>query len=280
MVRSARRALPLAALVIAGCTTTSTQRRANVLEYLYPQGTPALPPSDIRLDLPLRVGIAFAPTQSHESVFDETSKRDLLEQVAAAFRGTDGIQSVDVIPTTDLRPGGGFENLDQVAAMHGLEVMALVSYDQVQFDEARKSSITYWTIVGAYVIEGNRNETRTVLDASVFDIPSRALLFRASGSSSIKDSSTAVESSRKLRSASREGFQEAATDLIADLSVALEGFREQAKAGYVRGAGTPAVSFTGESGSGGSGAGALGALELAAAGLLLASGARALRKQR
>ena len=284
MIRIPRIAFLCVLLAGAGCYGTSSQRRANVVDYLYPQGAEAQPPRDVTLDLPLRVGIAFAPSpfQGGEEVFDEKLKRDLLEQVAAAFRGTNGVQSVEVIPTTDLTPGGGFANLEQVAALYNLEVMTLVSYEQVQFDEPRKSSITYWTIVGAYVIEGNRNETRTILDASVFDIPTHTLLFRASGSSSIKEGSTAVDAPKKLRSASRDGFGEATVALIADLQSSLERFREQAKGGTVRGAGTPAVSVTGETGSGGSGgsgAGALGGLELAAAFLLLAAGARAARKQ-
>lgn len=266
-------------LALLGCATASTQRRANVLEYLYPAGTEAQPPRDVTLDLPLRVGIAFAPSEGNwsDSTFDEGAKRHFLEQIAEAFRGTSGIQSVEVIPTTDLIPGGGFDNLDQVAAMHGLEAMALLSYDQVQFDETKKSSITYWTIVGAYLIEGNRNETRTVVDAAVFDLPSRTLLFRASGTSAIKGSSTAVEVSQNMRAASRDGFREATTALIANLNEALERFREQAKGGTVRGAGTPAVTFTGETGTdgGGGGAGAVGLADLAAVLLLLAGAAGA-----
>ena len=279
MIRISKTVSVCVLIAFAGCYATTSQRRANVVDYLYPQGAEAQPPQDVTLDLPLRVGIAFAPSQDQwEEVFDEKLKRDLLEQVAAAFRGTDGVQSVEVIPTTDLVPGGSFANLDQVAALYNLEVMALVSYEQVQFDEAKKSSITYWTIVGAYVIEGNRNETRTILDASIFDIGSRTLLFRASGSSSIEEGSTIVDVSKTMRTASRDGFSEATTALIADLQSSLDRFREQAKGGTVRGAGTPAVTVTRDTGSGGSGAGALGGLELAAGLLLLALGARARKK--
>jgi len=43
-----------------------------------------------------------------------------------------------------------------------------------------------------------------VLDASVLDIRSRALLFRASGTSKVKRGSTAVDSSSEMRNASTE----------------------------------------------------------------------------
>ncbi len=39
--------------------------------------------------------------------------------------------------------------------------------------------------MGAYVVKGEKNETRTLMDAVVYDIRSRALLFRASGESGI-----------------------------------------------------------------------------------------------
>jgi rhombotail lipoprotein len=255
------------ALLAAGCTSFPASRRANVLDYLYPQGTPARPPQDVVLDLPLRVGVAFAPTApgaALDTSFEEAEKRALLESIAAAFRSTPEIESVEVIPTTDLRPSGGFDNLDQIAALHGLEAMALISYEQVQFDEAKRSSLVYWTIVGAYVFEGNRNETHTLLDAAIFDLRSRTLLFRSSGESAITGSSTAVDVARELRAASSAGFRAANEDLIGNLGQALAAFREQAKTGTVRGAGTPAISVTGQAGAGaGSGAGALGGLELA-----------------
>lgn len=267
----------LATLVLlASCVSTTTQRRASSLEFLYPKGAPAQPPTDVTLNLPLRVGIAFPPPppvkdrQPPES-FDESQKRALLERVAAAFRDRPEIARVEVIPTFDLKPDGGFENLDQLAKMYGLDVFALVSYEQIQFDEATEASITYWTIVGAYLIQGNRNETRTVMDASVFDIPSRALLFRASGASTLQGSATAINSPRELREAGAKGFEEATTMLIADLDRMLERFREQAKSGTVRGAGTSAVTVT-DSAGGVGGAGAVGVIELAAA-LLFAAGA-------
>ncbi len=46
-------------------------------------------------------------------------------------------------------------------------------YDQVQFTGEGLLSLTYWTIVGAYLVPGEKNETKTMLDAAVFYIASR-----------------------------------------------------------------------------------------------------------
>lgn len=245
------------------CAGTTQQHRASSLEFLYPKGAPERPSSDVVLSLPLRVGIAFPPSADY-STFDEVQKRALLERVAEAFRGRPEIARVDVIPSLDLRPGGGFDNLDQLARMYGLDVVALVSYEQMQFSEETVASITYWTVVGAYVVKGDRNETRTMMDASIFDLKSRALLFRASGQSQVKRSSTAIDLQRSLREASEQGFAQATTALIADLEHALGAFREQAKTGTVRGQGTPAieVSSAGGAAGGGTGAGSAGPVEL------------------
>jgi rhombotail lipoprotein len=268
-------AVTAAAAFFLSCATGTQQHRASSLEFLYPKGAPGSPPSDVMLQIPVRIGIAFPPSNGHSgATFDEVQKRDLLERVAAAFRGRSEIARVDVIPSLDLRKDGGFENLDQLATMYGLDLFALVSYEQVQFSEETAASITYWTVVGAYVIKGDRNETRTVMDASIFDLKSRALLFRASGQSQVERSSTAIDVQRSLREASRQGFEQATTNLIADLEKALVAFREQAKTGTVRGQGTPAIEISSArgAGGGGTGAGAAGPLELVL-GLMVVGGA-------
>ena len=59
------RFLPLLVLgPLAACATAPVQQRAGVLDYLYPEGVQAAPPADVKLALPLRVGVAFAPTTS------------------------------------------------------------------------------------------------------------------------------------------------------------------------------------------------------------------------
>ena len=254
-------------LIVAGCAVRH-QIRSNALEYLYPKGSPPVPPGDVKLQLPLRAGLAFAPPGPQwQEPFSETQKLALLHRVSDAFKDREGIAGVEPIPTNFLGPGGGFEEIDRLKASFGIDLMAMVSYDQFQFSETGKSSWTYWTLVGAYLVKGEKNETRTVMNAVVYDIPSRAMLFQATGSSSVSGSSTPIDVEKALRVRSEEGFDKATDDLIAHLDSALATFQQQAKTGTVRGAGTPAIAIVDASGNvvgtGSGGAGALGGEELA-----------------
>jgi rhombotail lipoprotein len=112
----------------------------------------------------------------------------------------------------------------------------------------------------------------------VFDIRSRALWFTAAGRSRLEGRATAIQASQEMRAKSIEGFEMAVDNMIAQLEVALAAFREQVKTGSVRGAGTPAITVAGASGSaGGTGAGAGGAVEL---GFALALGLTVLAQRR
>jgi rhombotail lipoprotein len=186
------------------------------------------------LPLPLRVGIAFVPPDSKHSLDDddelsENQKMDLMKQISAQFKSYPFVKTIELIPTAYLAPRGGFANLDQIRTMYGVDVMVLLSYDQVQFTDQGLLSLSYWTIVGAYVVKGEKNDTQTMLDGAVYDIPSRQLLFRAPGLSKVKGSATPVNLSQQLRRDSERGFQEAATNLVTGLKVQLEEFRERVK---------------------------------------------------
>ncbi|MFQ5891013.1 MAG: rhombotarget lipoprotein [Gemmatimonadota bacterium] len=266
------------ALLTASCAT-SKRLRTSALDFLYPKGTEAIPPTDVRLTLPVRVGIAFAPSQElEEATFTEVQKQSLLSRIKAAFEGQEGISSVEVIPSSYLSPQGGFENLDRLAVAFGIDLVALVSYDQVQFSESGRGSLAYWTLVGAYFIKGEKNETRTLLDAVVYSIPSRAMLFHATGQSGSRGRSTPFDVPRDLRRDSARGFEQATEDLIANLGEALQAFREQVATGTVRGPGTPEIAVYDPSGepvrTGGTrgGAGAHGPSDLVAAAVLLSLG--------
>ncbi len=236
----------LAAVSAASCAMTQHQIRSNALEYLYPAGAPAAEASEVKITLPARVGIAFAPpTARWQEAFTEEQKQALLQRIGDAFRDRADIGSVQTIPSTYLKPGGGFADLDRVASAFGIDLIALVSYDQVQFSDSGKASLAYWTIVGAYFVKGEKNETRTMLDAAAFDIGSRAMLFNASGRSGVVGRATPIAAQRKLRERSVAGFEEAAEDLTANLEAALGTFQEQARTGTVRGPGTPACAVAG-----------------------------------
>ena len=126
-------------LVTSGCFgwgghSRQTQRSSSVVAFLYPNQSNPLPPVDIPvLRLPLRVGIAFVPSDRND--ISEMQRSVLLQRVAAEFKGRDYIESIEIVPGTYLRKEGGFENLNQVRRLLNFDVVALVAYDQVQFTD-------------------------------------------------------------------------------------------------------------------------------------------------
>lgn len=221
-------------LALCGCAGFAGQRglkqAGSVVEYLYPdaQEPPKMQPTTTVLRLPVRVGIAFVPGAGQVAL-PETERAKLLERVKASFADQSYIGSIEIIPTTYLRPKGGFANLDQVARMFNVDVVTLMSYDQVQFNDTNALSVLYWTIIGAYVIHGDQYDIQTMVDASVFDVRSRKLLFRAPGTSQIKGSASLAGLSESARAARMQGYQQAVGDLIPRLQAELAGFKERIK---------------------------------------------------
>lgn len=222
-------------LGLAGCASwfpqTGAKQAGSMVDYLYPDAkeAPQLKPSVTTLRPPVRVGIAFVPGGGWGAGLPEADKTKLLEGVKAAFAQYGFIGNIEVIPTQYLRPKGGFENLDQVARMFNVEVMALLSYDQVQFNDSNALSVLYWTVIGAYIIKGDQYDIQTMVDASVFDVRSRKLLFRAPGTSQIKGSASLAGFSERSRAARLEGYNKAVAELTPRLQAELDGFKERIK---------------------------------------------------
>lgn len=225
-------ALVFAASLLAGCAGLAVHNRqaASVVEYLYPARQPPAPgPEVTRLQLPVRVGIAFVPAGALGVRVSATQRATLLERVKASFADRPFISRIEVIPDAYLRPAGGFENLDQVARMLDVDVVCLLSYDQVQYAESNAASILYWTIVGAYVIPATRYSTHTLLDAAVFDVKSRRLLFRAPGASEVGAYRAPAAAQAFQREAREGGFDDAVGKMIPALHAELDRFRERVK---------------------------------------------------
>ena len=113
--------------------------------------------------------------------------------------------------------------------MFDVDVIALVSYDQIQFSAEGFWSFAYLTVVGARVVEGEKNDTQTMIDTAVYDIRSRKLLFRAPGTSRIKASAAPINLVFELRNDSERGFQRAATNMVSNLQEQLAQFQERVK---------------------------------------------------
>ncbi len=220
---------------LSGCASMAGPREAkqsaSIVDYLYPKATqaPQLTPGITYLRPPVRVGIAFVPNAPGARTLPETEKIKLLERVKAAFTGQAFIGTIDIIPSHYLKPSGGFDNMEQAARMFNVDVMAMVSYDQVQFTDGNSLSFLYWTVIGAYVVHGNEHDTQTMLDISVFDVASRKLLMRAPGTSQVKGSANLSNFSERSRAGRTEGYNKAADQLIPALQTELAAFRERLK---------------------------------------------------
>lgn len=224
-----------ACLALAGCASMeqSTRQRqvASVLAFLFPGSEQPPAPSDkvAVLDVPFRIGVAFVP-DSAEPTFrlSENERLKLAGEVRDAFARYPFVREIEAVPSMYLEPGGGFANLDRVASLLRLDVIALISYDQVQHSGATGWSFLYWTGIGAYVIEGDRYDVLTAVETTVFDIRSRRLLMRAAGTSMSKGSATMVSFGEQARAARGRSFEEAIAMMIGNLHGEVKAFRERA----------------------------------------------------
>lgn len=235
-------------LLMTGCASTQSRYYSSAVDYLYPdKKEPVETPGVPVMKIPMKVGIAFVPdasqygrsrnfwqsfaggSRSNAFKLTENQKSSLMDQVARYFRKYPFIGSIEIIPSAYLKPKGSFANLDQIRTMYGVDAIALLSVDQVQFTDEGAASFLYWTIIGAYTIPGEKNTTHTMMDAVVYDIKSRKMLFRAPGLSEVKGKATPVNISEELRKDSEAGFQIAARDMIRNLDGQLGAFKAKVK---------------------------------------------------
>ncbi|RFP18831.1 MULTISPECIES: rhombotarget lipoprotein [unclassified Duganella] len=228
-------AIALVAALLSSCASMSYSRSikqtGSIVDYLYPDAKepPAMTPTVTRLRPPVKVGIAFVPGAGWGNGTSEATRMKLLERVRDSFSRPPYIGKIEIIPTQYMRARGGFTNLEQVGRMFDVEVVALLSYDQVQFNDSNALSMLYWTIIGAYVVHGDQYDVQTMLDASVFDVRSHKLLFRAPGTSQVKGSASWAGFSEKSRAAQAEGYNAAVDQLVPNLQAELDNFRERIK---------------------------------------------------
>ncbi len=231
----------LLTVLLSGCTTFMQQitdqgmRRgvsSSLVDYLYPSGEtpPEFDQTVPNMQLPLRVGVSFVPSYADDSIaLTATRKSELLNKVKSAFSEKPFISEIIVIPDTYLQSNRGFKSIDQVSRLYSLDVMALISYDQVVYTDDTRSSLLYWTIVGAYFINGSKNDINTFVDVAIFDVDSHKLLLRAPGTDEVIAKSALINSSEKLRIARQGSFDTAIDNLAVNLETELSSFTKRIK---------------------------------------------------
>ncbi len=244
----------IALSLLAGCAGMfnhgwqRNERNSSLVEYLYPKGE--LPRQDVVpvLNLPLTVGVAFLPgRQGSVGALDESQKSAILQKIRERFEQRRFVREIVPIPDYYLANQRGFEGLTALQRLYNLDLVALVSYDQVARQDDNALSLTYLTIVGSYIFPGTSQDVSTIVDLAVVHPATRSLVLRAAGMDSRKGISTGIGASSRLRERGVESIQAAADRMIENFDAELLGFEDKVRKGTAR------VQIANR-GSGGSGA--------------------------
>lgn len=237
-------ALAALLLLAVGCATPETvQRHSSLTAYLGGKdAAPVISTGSAKLQLPLRLGVAFVPNGGTKRAGNNLAwggaqagpgglvpadqEARLNQRVEEVFKSKPWTHSFKIIPSHYLTRSGGFEDLDQVSKTFGVDVIALISVDVLQFSAPTWYSWTYWTLVGAYVVQGDKNDTTALMDAAVYHVPSRTFLFRAGGLGKVKGSSSWSSREDAFRQQAQQSLELAVKDLSANLDGGVAGFKQ------------------------------------------------------
>lgn len=248
-------------MALSGCTLTHTRTSGStsLVSFLYPVKGPP-PPADNaipELRVPMRVGLAMLPSKySYDGEpLDPTGKQEFLEQIRQRFLSRRFVSEIVLIPDYYLDHAYGFVGLEGVQRLYDVDVIALVSFDQVNHRDDKPLALGYLTIVGAYVLPGTGHETATLVDLAVIDPVTRSLVLRAGGTDTRAGRATLVNGARRSRRDGAASFVAAGDQMIENFDAALSTFESEVRAGEAR------IQVVARSGTGGGG-GAFGIGEL------------------
>jgi len=254
----------LASALLAGCAAlggpfcapycqANHRSSSSLVDFLYQNGqAPPAANTVPELHVPLRVGLAFLPSRGGAAPGpDEALKEQLLERIRQRFSDRKFVSEIVVIPDYYLAGQRGFDGLAGVQRLYAVDVMALVSYDQVTHADQNDLSLGYITIIGAYVLKGDRYDVSTLVDLAVVDPGTRSLVLRAGGVDTRHGNATMIDASHESRAASSAGFSAASDQMVEHFDHALSDFESQVRAGR---ANVHVVHRDGSAVSGGAGA--------------------------
>jgi rhombotail lipoprotein len=234
-------ALATFSLSLGGCAWMdghhgrSAQTSTPLVDFLYAGGEVPAQDAQPELHLPIRVAVSFLPSASGPyGLRPGAIDRDkVLIAVREHFRSLPYVSEIVIIPDYYLHSGkgDGLAQIEQLSRLYRIDLFALVSYDQIQNSYQNDRALAYWTIVGAYFVRGDRNETHTLLDMAVIDPKSRALVLRAGGTSALKGNVTGVEADQHSIAQIKRGFELATDQLIVNFSRELTDFETRVRDG-------------------------------------------------
>jgi rhombotail lipoprotein len=159
-------------------------------------------------------------------------RAELLERIRRHFSDRKFVSEIVVIPDYYLSSQRGFAGLEAVQRLYSIDLMALVSYDQVTHEDETNWSLGYLTIVGAYVLKGSRYDISTLVDLAVVDPATRSLVLRAGGVDTRHGSATLIDKPREAREAGAAGFSASSDQMIEHFDAALTAFEAEVRAGH------------------------------------------------
>jgi rhombotail lipoprotein len=214
--------------------TRHTQNSTSLVEFLYPNsGAAPRDNAEPQLHLPLKVGLAFLPSRGPEAEngLNAAHKEALLEEIRKRFITRKFVAEIVLIPDYYLKGKDGFAGLEGVQRLYSVDLMALVSYDQVAHEDSNDWSLGYATILGAYFLKGTRHDVSTLVDLAVIDPATHSLVLRAGGYDNRHRDVTFMDESRRLRETEASGFTAATQQMIEHFDGALTAFEGEVREG-------------------------------------------------
>ncbi len=222
--------LLISLLLCTGCAyginAHSVQKQSNLATFLFGGSDPQHPAPKTPLKLPAKVGVAFVPGDPASANIPEVTKKEVIESVRSQLaRHTKYVAVAYNIPSTYLSPKGGVNNLEQVARQFDVDVIVILGVNQFQKHERNPlAAFMDITIIGQFLIPGNTVDTSTVLEAAVYHVPSRALIFRTDGTDEKSSRSTYFSSSQSAQNDAVSSIEDASKKLVVSIADALVGF--------------------------------------------------------
>lgn len=212
-----------------GSNIRTVQRQNNLSTYLYSGKEPLAEIQQKKpLSLPAKVGITFVPTSGNNLSIPETTKKQVMESVRLELaKHKKCIAVAHSIPSSYLQPQGGIAELERIAGQFDVDVIVLLSANQLQkYERNPLAAFMDVTIVGSYMIPGTTVDTSTLLEATVIHMPSRALVFRTEGSDETHSRATQFGSSGTALNDSVASIEDASKNLVASIGKSLSKFEK------------------------------------------------------
>ncbi|HEU4529776.1 MAG TPA: rhombotarget lipoprotein [Steroidobacteraceae bacterium] len=263
------------ALCSYDCGKSRSGSSSSLVGFLYPGGeVPAAEDAIPELRVPMRVGLTFLPDTAGGAGVDAAQRAEVLERIRQRFLARKFIAEIVVIPDyylthkTGLTPKtglthnsgqSGFDSLAGLQRLYNLDLLALVSHDQVTYTDENSLSLTYLTIVGAYIFPGSKHEVTTLVDLAIVDPKTRSLLLRAGGTNAQERTTTLVDQEPVARGTRQKSFSAASDQMIEHFDAALAQFEDNVRSGKA------SVKVTRRDGGGGGGGGSMDVMLIVAA---------------